>query len=340
MKRMKYVILTAIFGVTVVVLLSLHRLPKAEPAGEWRVLARSDLIHGSRLSQVKFFDKKTGLVLSPGAIGLTNDGGKSWTVVQASENQGYYSLVFADARNGIVVGSLNNEVPLVLQTTDGGYSWQTLDLPPDLLNGERKISTFLDACFDSTGKLWIVGNRGIINASVKENRLNVASVHPTTDILYSVACAPDGRIWAAGQGTVLSSDNGWQRKQIDRNYYFGKVKVIANDIWLLGGIHSNAVSGPNLGVLLRSSNSGNTWESKLPESAGLPYDLVKSDGMLWLIGASGQIHYSKDNGDSWVKFPSPTNADLLSVYFLDQQTGWITGDRGTVLEYVIRRNGE
>ena len=208
MKRMKYIILTALFGVTVAVLLSLHRVPKAEPAGEWTILAQSDLLHGSRLSQVKFFDKKSGIVLSPGAIGLTNDGGKSWTVVQASENQGYYSLVFADARNGIVVGALNNEVPLVLQTADGGYSWQTLDLHPDLFNGDRKISTFLDACFDSTGKLWIVGNRGIINASVKENRLNVASVRPTTGILYSVACAQDGRIWAAGQGTVLSSDHG------------------------------------------------------------------------------------------------------------------------------------
>ena len=103
LKRMKYIILTAVFGVTVVVLLSLHRLPKAEPAGEWRILARSDLMHGSRLSQVKFFDKKSGIVLSPGAIGLTNDGGKSWTVVQASETQGYYSLVFADARP---IGSL------------------------------------------------------------------------------------------------------------------------------------------------------------------------------------------------------------------------------------------
>jgi len=132
----------------------------------------------------------------------------------------------------------------------------------------------------------------------------------------------------------------WQRKQFDRNYYFGKVKVIANDIWLLGGIHPNHVSGPDSGVLLRSSNSGNTWENKLPKSDGLPYDLVKSDGMLWLIGASGQIHYSKDNGDSWMKFPSPTNSDLLSIYFLDQQTGWITGDRGTVLGYKSHSNAE
>lgn len=336
---MKYIVLSALFGVTVVVLLSLHRLPKGEPEGEWRILARSDLMHGSRLSQVKFFDRNSGIVLSPGAIGLTSDGGKSWTVVQASESQGYYSLAFADARNGIAVGALKNEVPLVLRTTDAGHSWQTLDLDPDLLKEERKLSIFLDACFDPTGKVWIVGNRGIINASVKETRLNVASIHPTTDILYSVACAQDGRVWAAGQGTVLNSDNGWQRKQFDRNYYFGKVKVIANDVWLLGGIH-NAVPGPDSGVLLRSSNSGNTWENKLPESDVLPFDMVKSDGMLWLIGSGGQIHYSKDNGDSWMKFPSPSNADLLSVYFFDQQTGWITGDRGTILEYVTRRNGE
>jgi Uncharacterized protein related to plant photosystem II stability/assembly factor len=178
--------------------------------------SQSDLMHGSRLSQVKFLDRNNGIVLSSGAIGLTNDGGKSWTAVHASEEHGYYSFVFADARNGIAVGSVNNEVPFVLRTIDGGYSWQTLNLDPGFLNKDRRITTFLDACLDSTGKLWIVGNRGIVNASVEEKRLNVASVHPTTDILYGVACAQNGRIWAVGQGTVLSNDNGWQRKQFDQ----------------------------------------------------------------------------------------------------------------------------
>jgi Photosynthesis system II assembly factor YCF48 len=340
LRSMKYIILGLIVATVGAVLLSLYLLPKAEPAGEWRLLAQSDLMHGSRLSEVRFFDRKNGIVITSGTIGRTNDGGKSWTDVQASEEQGYYSFVFADAQNGIAVGSVNNEIPLVLRTVDAGYSWQNLNLDAGLLNKDLRITVFLDACFDSTGRLWIVGNRGVVTASLEENRLNVASVHPTTDILYGVACAQNGRIWAVGQGTVLTNDNGWQRKQFDQNYYFGKVKVIANEVWLLGGIHHNADARPDSGVLLRSSNSGDTWEDKTPKSDGLPYDIVKSDGMLWLIGTGGRIHYSKDNGDSWMSLPSPTSADLLSIYFIDQKTGWITGDRGTVLRYTIRGNAE
>jgi photosystem II stability/assembly factor-like uncharacterized protein len=321
-----------LIAIVAAVFFSVRRPPK-EPTGEWKILHQFDLMHGPRLSQVKFFDRNNGIVVNSGAIGLTSDGGKSWIPIHASEDHGYYSFAFADARNGIAVGSVDNEVPFVLRTTDAGRSWQTLNLDPQLLSKGGKVTNFLDACFDSKGKSWIVGSRGIVSANVVGTRLNITSVHPTTDILYGVACAQNGQIWAVGQGTVLSNGNGWQKKQFDQNYYFGKVRAIGKDIWLLGGIRHGANSGPDSGVLLRSNNSGETWEDKMPKSQGLPYDLFKSDDMLWLVGAGGQIHFSKNNGDSWETSPTPTNADLLSVYFLDKRNGWISGDRGTVLIY-------
>lgn len=71
----------------------------------------------------------------------------------------------------------------------------------------------------------------------------------------------------------------------------------------------------------------------MPKSHGLPYDVFKLDDLLWLVGSGGQIHMSKDHGDSWETVASPTHADLLSVYFLDKRNGWISGDRGSVLFY-------
>jgi photosystem II stability/assembly factor-like uncharacterized protein len=310
-------------------------LPQSDVAGEWKLLHKSELIHGSRISHVKFFDKNNGIIISPGFIARSSDGGKQFAHVESSEKNGYYSFAFADNRRGIAVGSVNNEAPLALRTIDAGISWQTLNFDPKLLNGaDIKITTFLDVCFDPTGTIWIVGNKGIVGASVEENKLNIANVYSTTEVLYSVACAENGQIWAVGQDSVLhNSGNGWQRKQLDRGYYFGRVKSIGKEIWLLGGIKSEANSDLNSGILLRSNNSGGTWENKTPKSGGLSYDIFLIDGTLWLIGEGGQIHYSRDNGDSWVSFPSPSNADLLSIYFLNNQNGWITGERGTVLAY-------
>lgn len=332
---MKHLTLYAglLLAMVAAVFLSVRYVPKAGRTAEWKVLTQSDLIHGTRLSQVRFSDINNGIVLSPGGIGVTSDGGKSWTPVHASEGHDYYSFAFADSRTGIAVGSVNNEVPFVLRTTDGGRSWHTLNLDPSLLNKDGKMTNFLGACFDSKGRSWIVGSRGVVSASVEENRLNITSVHPTTDILYGVACAQNGQIWAVGQGTVLSNGNGWQKKQFDQNYYFGKVRALGNEIWLLGGARHGSNSGPDSGVLLRSRNSGDTWEDKMPKSHGLPYDVFKLDDLLWLVGSGGQIHMSKDHGDSWETVASPTHADLLSVYFLDKRNGWISGDRGSVLFY-------
>jgi photosystem II stability/assembly factor-like uncharacterized protein len=335
---MKHIILFACFIIVVVggVFFGVWRDLEADLTGEWKILAQSELIHGSIISRVMFFDRNNGIVVSPGFIARSNDGGKRWTHVHSTEENGYYSFAFADARNGLAVGSVNNEVPLALRTTDAGRSWQTLNLDIDtqhLDKADVKITTFLDVCFDSTGTSWIVGSRGIVSAVVEENKLKVTSVHPTTDVLYSVACAENGRLWAVGQETVLSNGDGWQREKFDHKYYFGKVRSIGNQIWLLGGNKDGGDSGHMSAVLLRSNNSGGTWENRTPKSADLLHDMFRIDGVLWLIGARGQIYYSRDNGDSWMTFPSPTNADLLSIYFLDNRSGWITGDRGTVLAF-------
>lgn len=310
-------------------------LSQADVVGKWSVLHESELMHGSRISRVKFFDKNNGIALSPGAIAKSTDGGKQWANVESSKNTGYYSFAFSNNRNGIVVGSVNNEVPLVLRTSDAGSSWQTLSFDPKLLNSaDIKITTFLDVCFDPSGTIWIVGNKGIVSASFEENRLNILSVNSATQELSSVACGENGQIWAVGGDSVLTNgSNGWQRKQLDPKYRFGKVKSIGKDIWLLGGIQSEADSGLYSGLVLRSSNSGDTWENKTPKSTGLQFDVFGTDGVLWLVGEGGNIHYSRNNGDSWQTSASPTKADLLSIYFLDSRNGWITGDRDTILTY-------
>jgi photosystem II stability/assembly factor-like uncharacterized protein len=316
------------------VFLGARNASKRNLTGEWTIFAESELIHGSRISRVMFFDPNNGIIVSPGFIARSNDGGKQWTRVHASAEIGYYSFAFSNAQNGIAVGSVNNEVPAVLRTSDAGQSWHTLSFDPNALKkSDARMTTLLDVCFDSSGRAWISGNKGVVSAVVDEDKLNITTVHPTSQVLYSVACTENGQIWAVGEDAILiNSGEGWQEKHFDNNY-FGKVKSIGKDVWLLGRNKYEANSERALGVIWRSSNSGSTWENKTPESTGPIYDIIGVEGMLWIVGAGGEIYSSRDNGDSWLRNQSPTNADLLGVYILDNKNGWITGDRGTVLGY-------
>lgn len=333
---MKFILFIGVVVSAIIGVVFLLRGSEIEEIGKWKVLTESELMHGSRISKVMFFDKENGIAVSPGVIAKTDDGGKRWAHVHSVKGNGYYSFAFSDGRNGVAVGSVNNEVPLVLRTNDAGRSWQTLNFDPKLLNrGDIKITTFLDVCFDSTGQIWIVGNRGIVSAAVEVDKLNITSVYSTTDELFSVACAENGQIWAVGGNTVLSNrGDGWQKNQLDAQYSFGKLKSIGKETWLLGGIQSEAELGLDSGIVLRSKDSGQTWENRTPKFGGLQYDIFRQDGMLWLAGEGGQIHYSKDNGDTWLKSPNPSNSNLLSIYFLDSRSGWISGERGTILAYM------
>jgi photosystem II stability/assembly factor-like uncharacterized protein len=300
----------------------------------WETLTQSSLIHAKRLSHVFFFDKNNGITISPYSIERSVDGGKTWKEVPGS-NGNYYSLVFIDNQNGWVVGSSENDKPLVMKTNDRGINWQKVNFDEKSLSAlNEKISFFLAICFDRTGKGWIAGKGGIVEAITDGQNLRISSIFSTKETLYSVSCNGSGEVWAVGQDAVFHYQNDWRRKEIDKRYVFGKVVSNGSDVWLLGADSSLLENGSSgAGVLLRSRDNGQTWENKTPASANLLNDLYIKDGSGWLVGAEGSIYYTSDNGNSWTKSTSPTNSDLLHIFFLDSKNGWISGDKATVLKY-------
>ncbi len=91
------------------------------------------------------------------------------------------------------------------------------------------------------------------------------------------------------------------------------------------------------GIILFTSNSGNTWN---PQTSGTTNDLTdvvvfnNSDGPAWIVGKGGTILKSTDLGITWTAVSSPTTADLYSVSFSDTSRGWISGAGGIVLQTV------
>lgn len=317
---------------------------------KWKLLTEGKHSDAISFNSVTFFDPSNGLGISSLSIEKTTDGGKTWTTIRDYNDMGFYSLVFIDQKTGWIVGtesktlnskeenrvaSSKNHKPLILKTEDKGLNWKKVNVDEaSLTKDNARFSAFLDICFDKSGKSWIVGDGGIVEAIVENETLKVLNVTYTENTLYSVSCSESKWVWAVGNGGLVMhlQNNSWTKKNLNNDAFFMKVKVVGNDVWLVGGVRSNKEYQVK-GLLLRSRDNGQNWEDKTPASADSLSDLYLNEDQGWLVGANGNIFHTSDNGDSWVKEKSPTTNDLLGIFFLDNRNGWIYGDKATILKH-------
>ncbi|MBU0509840.1 hypothetical protein KKH27_13540 [bacterium] len=62
-----------------------------------------------------------------------------------------------------------------------------------------------------------------------------------------------------------------------------------------------------------------------PQNRDLRSITFTESGVGWAAGDGGTLLCSTDDGLSWVSRPIGTSAMLLSVFFLNEQVGWIAG---------------
>lgn len=128
----------------------------------------------------------------------STDGGLSWVPVEGTGNyQGLNSIRFADASNGIAVGSNG----LVLVTTDGGKKWS----PRTITSGPAlNRVTFID------GNVAVaVGAGGVIMRSADRGQTWKKMPAVTINTLYDVRFVSPKFGWAVGEaGTVLATRDG------------------------------------------------------------------------------------------------------------------------------------
>ncbi|MGI8543069.1 MAG: YCF48-related protein [Aridibacter sp.] len=299
-------------------------------SSSWEILNEINYTtHAIPLSSIKFFDENNGLAVKALSIQKTNDGGKNWYEVFSDEKIGVYSGSFVNETEGWVVGTENFVEPIILKTTNKGSSWNKLIFDEKSLEKlKNNFTYFRDICFDKVGKPWVIGDGGIIQIKTNENKLELVDFYPIKKSLYRIACSESGDIWTVGiKNSVFHFNSDWVKYDLDSKYIFTNVKSFGSNIWLIGSDNSNN------GVLLNSQDNGQNWTNKTPESAPVLNDIYIKDKIGWLIGEDGSIYYSNDGGNSWIKFRSPTNNNLLEVYFLNQNNGWISGDNYTLLRF-------
>ena len=253
-----------------------------------RTWARQQVGTKEGVSDLYFRDKADGYLLASNQILVTEDGGASWRLAArflpatfGGAAPDLYSVRFTSKRRGWVIGSLSrgdNVVDsLVVQTTDGGASWNRQRVPVS--------DELIHLDFDGDKRGWIVGAAGRILHTRDGGESWTLQQSRTTATLYHVEFRGDDRGWAVGErGTVLRTTNGGETwtaaARVPVRSTLLSVKFVNDDEgWAVG----------RGGVILRTGDGGQTWVQQESRTRQNLYALFFDKKTGWAVGGDGLI---------------------------------------------------
>ena len=152
---------------------------------------------------VFFLNLDIGWIVSfDGEIIKTLDGGQTWSKKASITDAEFNDVVFTDQNNGCAVGTIwrSGWQTLILHTTNGGETWDKLQLPGgQILYSVSFVDSLNGWTSGSTGTIWHTSNGGE-KWDLQKN--------PTSSYLFSVNFIDKNIGWAAGEKTIVKTING------------------------------------------------------------------------------------------------------------------------------------
>jgi photosystem II stability/assembly factor-like uncharacterized protein len=183
--------------------------------------------------------------------------------------------------------------------------------------------------------IWVVGAKGLIARSSDEGR-TFNAVPSAVDVGLNDVTVRGERIAIVGdQGTILRSTDGgrsFTRSNYSLRYRDGQGEGSLFDLYSAQLIDKDRgyIVGDH-GLILTTNNSGASWREQRSGSDAQLFHLSFRDAHGWAVGTGGTILHTDDGGRNWYPQRSGVQEDLNRVYFVDDHTGLITGDKGVLL---------
>jgi photosystem II stability/assembly factor-like uncharacterized protein len=243
------------------------------------------------INEIYFRNDDNGYLVAGRKMFITRDAGRTWQetrIYRAGEFGAgmpeFLSIRFSDKKHGYAIGSIFRHVrgedivtdSLLMRTEDGGDTWQRIDLP-------TKTELFhLD--FNGNSHGWIVGDGGVVLASLDDGRTWSKQASGTTMPLYNVDFRDDNEGYVVGKsGTVLrTSDGGRNWEKVRTPFPETLMRVdFADDKngWIVG----------YMGDILRSNDKGRTWIRQESNTREKLYGLFMDKKFGWAVGAKGLV---------------------------------------------------
>ncbi len=259
---------------------------------------------------VAAFDAETAYLMSSGAgelsrIYRTDDGGVSWRLQYTAEHPDAFldCMDFWTPERGLVYGDAIDGVPFLLETDDGGDSWNRIsaDLLPAALPGEGG--------FAASGTCLRMAGAG-------EARVAMGA-GPRTRVL---ATDDYGESWRVADVPVVGGEaSGLTTVEVGGD---------GNGIALGGVIGNDTIRSANVAL---TADGGSSWTAGgMLAMAGPVYGAALVQGIPGAVVAVGPggMDRSSDGGRSWTAVDSTT---YWAVGFSRGGIGWAVGPGGRVV---------
>ncbi len=297
--------------------------------------------------EIQFVSPTEGwIVARNGLLIHTTNFGATWSVDTASGTDTVFvlndpsrSMSFVNDVTGWMIGSLGStsasKGAILYNTTNSGTSWSKQLLAPWSMG---LFVQFVDA---NNGWAVVANGTGLNNiagGAVLHTTNGGASwdslPDPPQGITYFID-ANNG--WSFGGDTinyVWHTTNGgtnWSNQITDSSSGgFNAMQFVdANNGWVVGGS----------GKIFHTTNGGTNWTriTNTGNNSGHKAVFFLNADVGWVGGrqydenqGQGIILHTTDAGESWTIQNTPAQEGIFSIYFIDANNGWLTGDQGAL----------
>lgn len=263
----------------------------------------------ANLRSIHFLDENIGWAVGygkffDGVLLNTVNGGKIWSIKRKG---GFSKVQFTSQKEGFLAGGgLLGGV--LLYTEDGGEKWMRRN--PGLI-----IPLLNDLFFINPSTGWLVGDNGFICRTSDGGRTWKKQQTTTFYDLYGVHFLDCHKGSICGSnGLILYTEDGginWER-------HHSNTKVTLRDIFIISD--KNSFSAGEMGTILY--NKGKTFGELLDERKGKSNINSCTDG---------KYGWRKNDKNLFLSSGSRVFPDLNALHFIDEQNGWIVGQKGIIL---------
>lgn len=279
------------------------------------------------------------------------------TTQQSGLNDALNSCFYSSKSNGFIAGVDG----LLLKTTDGGNSWNRIEITESrnfndifisksglgfavgdssmIISTNDNFNTFqtieVDGLYNFTSVYFIddaigfiIGSKGILLVTENGGRRWEKKPLNTSDILFDISFANIEVGFIVGWNGIVfkTEDKGknWESLPQFTKKYLKSVDFINEDVGIVVG---------GGGAIFRTNNAGKSWAQSISNVGGAlnQVKFINEDNVL-IAGSKGMVLYSETKGKSWESLSTGTHANFNGLSFGPYQNITVVGVNGTIVK--------
>ncbi len=183
---------------------------------------------------------------------------------------------------------------------------------------------------ENTG--WVSGDDGVILKTTDSGETWVKKESGTTDQITSIHFSNNDFGWAiikSPEKIIISTDGGeiWTDRSVPISFLEDAYFIDSQSGWAVGG-----GDAANKYSLLKTTDGGINWIGQDSSSAYFYKIQFVSSHTAFISGTFplqniGEILKTSDDGTTWESNVLSDYSQITSLYFIDENTGWVTGNK-------------